>query len=88
MIALIFLMPRLITKTSASCAMNNRKKFSLAKASSRSFDCTTNATPAVTIRPTNIHRKAWVRKAADRRASGLTPSAEGDAASTAARCVA
>ncbi len=45
----------------------------------RSFDWTRVATPAVTSRPANIHRKAWLRNAAWSRASGLTPSWAGEA---------
>ena len=55
------------------------KKLSYANWRMRGFDWTRYATAAVTSRPTNIHRKAWLRKAACSRASGLTPSWAGDA---------
>src|SRR6478672_520223 len=59
----------LMTTTIASCAKSSRAWLLW----------TTLATPAVTMSPANIHTKACVRNACARRASGLTPSAAGEA---------
>src|SRR6476469_3398111 len=69
----------LMTTTIASCAMNRKKKLPCAKSSRAWLLWTTLATPAVTMSPANIHTKACVRNACARRASGLTPSAAGEA---------
>ena len=78
-VALIRLIAALIPITIPSCTMNRMKKLPAANAESWSFDCTNAATPAVTSSPANIQTKAWVRNAVCRRASGLTPSVDGDA---------
>src|SRR5688500_13749181 len=78
-------MPQLMPITSASWAMIRRKKLSAANPTSVALDWTTKATPALIIRPTNIHTKAWVRNAWASRASGLTPRADGEAAVPGAR---
>ena len=59
--------------------MKRMKKLFAANSSSLGVLWTAKPRPAVTSSPANIHRKAWVRNAAWRRASGLTPSADGDA---------
>src|SRR6187402_3364154 len=65
-------MPKLIPKTIAIWPMAMRKKFSAAKSSRRGLTCTTAATAALTSRPMNIQKKAWVMNAWASRGSGLT----------------
>ncbi len=77
--ALIRLMAPEMTTTNASWAMNRNSRLPAVKACSCLLPRTAQATAADTSSPTNIHTKAWVRKAAWSRASGLTPSADGDA---------
>ena len=77
--ALILLMAPEMAITSANCAMMISRNQSVANSMARSLPVTAAATAAVNSRPANIQANACVRIAAESFASGLTPTAEGDA---------